>query len=94
VAEWQFILILTMKSQTCILYKIYQLDKTLKVCYSLGEQLADLHTIRCEECGSIICKESVEIGEIEIKCYRCNHFNYLNYTSKIIESIFTAAMAD
>jgi phage FluMu protein Com len=56
--------------------------------------MSDLHTIRCEKCGSIICKENIEIGEVEIKCYRCNHFNYFNYESKIIESIFTAAMAD
>ena len=56
--------------------------------------MSDFHTIRCEECGSIICKENIEIGEVEIKCYRCNHFNYINYDSKIIQDLFTAALAN
>jgi phage FluMu protein Com len=52
-----------------------------------------LHEVRCEKCGTLLCKESVEIGDIEIKCYRCNKMNYYNYSSKVLESIFTAAMA-
>jgi len=52
-----------------------------------------LHDIRCEQCGTLLCKENIEIGDIEIKCYRCNKLNFLVYNSKIIESIFTAAMA-
>lgn len=53
-----------------------------------------LHEIRCKECGALLCKEHIEIGDVEIKCYHCNHLNYIQYDSKIIESIFTAAMAN
>jgi len=55
--------------------------------------VSDLHTIRCEQCGSRLCDESIEIGELEIVCYRCNYKNYFSYESKILESLFTAAMA-
>ena len=52
----------------------------------------------CHGCGSCsyFCPESAikevnkEIGEIEIKCYRCNHMNYFNFQSRIIESMFSA----
>lgn len=52
-----------------------------------------LHDIRCEKCGTLLCKEDIEIGEVEIKCYRCNHYNRLEWDSKIVESILTAALA-
>ncbi len=49
-----------------------------------------LHEIKCENCGTLLFKENVEIGEIEVKCYRCNFMNYLNYQSKLLDSIFSA----
>jgi len=52
-----------------------------------------LHEIRCEQCHTLLCKENVEIGDIEIKCYRCNYLNYFSYNSKVVESLFTAALA-
>ena len=53
----------------------------------------DLREIRCIECNSLICKENIEVGEVQIKCYRCNFLNILNHESKILESIFTAALS-
>jgi len=52
-----------------------------------------LHELRCEQCNTLLAKENVEIGDIEIKCYRCNKMNYFAYNSKIIEGLFTAALA-
>lgn len=52
-----------------------------------------LHETRCKQCDTLLCKENIEIGDIEIKCYRCNKLNYLEYSSKVIENLFTAAMA-
>ena len=48
-----------------------------------------LHEIKCENCGTLLFKEAVEIGEIEIKCYRCNYMNYLNYQSRLLENLFS-----
>lgn len=47
---------------------------------------------RCEKCGTLLYKESIEVGEIEVKCYRCNTINYFAYSSKILDSLFTAVM--
>ena len=51
-----------------------------------------LHNIRCEQCGTLLCKENIEIGDIEIKCYRCDRMNFFAYESKIVESLFTATL--
>lgn len=53
----------------------------------------NLHELRCEQCHALFCKENIEIGDVEIKCYRCNKINYFTYQSKIIESLFTAALS-
>ena len=49
-----------------------------------------LHEIRCEKCGALLCKEEIEIGDVEIKCYRCNFLNIFTYTSKILRDLFSA----
>ena len=47
-----------------------------------------LHEFRCEKCGTLLVKEDIEIGEIEIKCYRCNFMNYFNHQSEVISKLF------
>lgn len=49
-----------------------------------------LHELRCENCGTLLSKENIEIGELEIKCYRCNHYNYFDYQSKLLDNIVSA----
>ena len=48
-----------------------------------------LSDLRCEQCGTLLSREDIEIGEIEIKCYRCNFMNYFTYQSRLLESIFS-----
>jgi len=49
-----------------------------------------LHEARCDQCGTLLCKENIEIGDVEIKCYRCNKLNSFSYSSKVLDSLFTA----
>ena len=49
-----------------------------------------LQELRCEKCGTLLTKENIEIGEIEIKCYRCNWLNYFSFQSRLLDSIFSA----
>jgi len=37
--------------------------------------MVDLQEFRCQRCHTLLCKEDIESGEIEIKCYRCNYLN-------------------
>lgn len=55
--------------------------------------MSNLNEVRCAECGALLCKENIEVGEIEIKCHYCNAMNTQDYNSRIMESIFTAVMA-
>jgi len=50
-----------------------------------------LHELRCEQCGALLSKENIEIGEIEVKCYRCNYLNWFEFESKILEGMFSSA---
>lgn len=50
----------------------------------------ELHDVRCKECGALLAKEDITIGDLEIKCYRCNEVNNCEYNSKFLESLTTA----
>jgi phage FluMu protein Com len=49
-----------------------------------------LHELRCEKCGALLAKEDITIGDIEIKCHRCNCMNNYEYNSKFLDSITTS----
>ena len=55
-----------------------------------GDKL--LHDLRCEQCGRLLSREDIEIGEIEIKCYRCNYLNYFSFQSRLLDNIFSAEL--
>lgn len=35
--------------------------------------------VRCEECGALLFHEYVVWGRILVKCYKCNHFNFVSF---------------
>ena len=41
---------------------------------------------RCSQCNKLLAKEDIYYGQIEIKCYSCNHYNIYRY----VASMFTA----
>jgi len=46
-----------------------------------------LHDLRCEKCGALLAREDVALGDIEIKCYRCNKMNLYKYEGRFIEAL-------
>lgn len=52
-----------------------------------------MYDFRCKKCNSLLAKEEIVIGKMQIKCYNCNEFNDLDYLSEEVnklQGVFTA----
>jgi len=49
-------------------------------------RMSNIEEFRCEKCGKLLAKEEILYGQIEIKCYACNHYNIYRF----VASMFTA----
>ena len=45
--------------------------------------------LRCKRCGNLLLKEDVIIGEVEVKCPRCNTYNYVRVLDSGVDTDYT-----
>lgn len=52
-----------------------------------------MHDLRCESCGALLCREDIALGDIEVKCYRCNKLNYYKYEGRVLDALLATMTA-